>query len=860
MKKGYSGGKQVDDLITVIIPVYNVETYLRKCIDSVVNQTYKNLQIIIVDDGSTDLSGAICDEYAKKDNRIVVIHKDNGGLSSARNAGMEIAKGQYISFIDSDDWIELTFYEEMMDFIDKYSVDIVMCGAKVIKDSAYIEDRFIYFKNDCVIEHDAALEMILKDEIGSQVWCKLSKTKLWDNIKFPEKRLFEDIPAAYKTFARCTTDIGFIAKPMYYYVLHGDSISFKKNPLKSYHIYLGFKERLEYVKMHFIKCYEYCLILACDCGLSAYCEYCLNNCDEPCPFINDIDSFLFEHKKEILKSPLLSFKRKILFKSYFINKEIFKLMLLTKQKINIALKLIRLKELTIKVGKYKREKTRTEKSAINMSVSGISKVLMIIVGFIARGVFIRCLSIEYLGINGLFSNILTLLSFAELGIGNAIIFSMYKPLKYNDIPLIKSLMALYKNAYNIIAAAVGISGILFIPFLKYLIKDPPVIKENLTAIYLLYLLNTIITYLFTYKKSILTADQRDYIVSIWQNIFYIIQQIIQVIVLIFNHNFIKYLCIQVICSLLNNLVISKIANKIYPYITEKNIDKLPDDEKKLIFKNIRALAVSKVSGVVMNGTDNVIISKILGLVSVGLASNYTLIINSVNDVIWSALSGITASVGNMNAGENSDHKKEVFDQVYLISYWIYSFICVCLLILLTPFIKIWLEDKYIVDSLTVFGLVWIIYTSGVNFPAYTFRTTMGFFDQVKYIYIASAAVNVILSIIMGRCLGMAGVFLATSISRLCTIEIADGIYVYRDGLGISPNFYFKKYCLTFLLFLINYFCSKAAVSLISIDGIIGFIFKCITCIFISNFILIICFFKTKTFNDVIQRLRVVLKK
>jgi glycosyltransferase involved in cell wall biosynthesis len=228
MKKGYSGGKQVDDLITVIIPVYNVETYLRKCIDSVVNQTYKNLQIIIVDDGSTDLSGAICDEYAKKDNRIVVMHKDNGGLSSARNAGMEIAKGQYISFVDSDDWIELTFYEEMMDFIDKYSVDIVMCGAKVIKDSAYIEDRFIYFKNDCVIEHDAALEMILKDEIGSQVWCKLSKTKLWDNIKFPEKRLFEDIPAVYKTFARCTTDIGFIAKPMYYYVLHGDSISFKK--------------------------------------------------------------------------------------------------------------------------------------------------------------------------------------------------------------------------------------------------------------------------------------------------------------------------------------------------------------------------------------------------------------------------------------------------------------------------------------------------------------------------------------------------------------------------------------------------------------------------------------------------------
>lgn len=513
-----------------------------------------------------------------------------------------------------------------------------------------------------------------------------------------------------------------------------------------------------------------------------------------------------------------------------------------------------------KVGKHKMKQTRTRNSLINMSVSGISKILMILIGFISRTIFIKCLSTEYLGINGLFSNIFILLSFAELGIGNAIIFSMYKPLRVNDIPRIKSLMALYKKAYNIIAIVVAMVGVLFVPFLNYLIKDPPNIEENLIAIYLLYLINTVVSYLFTYKKSILTADQNDYIVSVWQNIFYIIQQILQAIVLLFNHDFIQYLCIQIICSLLNNVVIARIASKRYPYITEKKIDKLPEGETDRILKDIKALAISKISGVVMNGTDNIIISKIFGLIPVGLVSNYSLITSSVNGVIWSALSGITASIGEMNAGDNAEHKKEIFDQVYLIAYWVYSFVCVCLLVLLNPFISLWLGDTYIVDNLTVFGLVWIIYTSGINFTAYTFRTTMGFFNQVKYVYVLSALVNVILSIMMGKYIGLSGVFLATSISKLFTIEIADGIYVYRDILGISPKFYFKKYLITFMLFIINYFFTRLIANMVLISGVSGFIFKAFLCIFISNLFLVICFYRTKAFNDIIKKMKVILGK
>lgn len=509
--------------------------------------------------------------------------------------------------------------------------------------------------------------------------------------------------------------------------------------------------------------------------------------------------------------------------------------------------------------KYNVGKTRTEKAAINMFFAGISKVLMLLISFASRSIFIKYLSTEYLGISGLFSNILTLLSFAELGIGNAIIFSMYKPLKEKNIKLLKSLMALYKKSYNIIALVVGVAGVLFIPFLNYIIKDPPNIKENLITIYLLYILNTVISYLFTYKRSILIADQNDYIVSIWQNIFYIVQQILQIFILIYNQNFIQYLLVQVICTLLNNLIIAKIVNKIYPYITEKDVEKLPKIERNRIFKDIKALAISKICGVVMNGTDNIVISKILGLRYVGIISNYSLIIYSINNIIWSTLSGVTAGLGNLNVEENSMHKKDIFDQVYLITYWIYSFVCICLLVLLNPFILLWLGDRYTLDGLTVFALVWIIYTSGVNFPVYSFRTTMGFFEQMQYIYVTSAFINVLLSILMAKWIGLAGVFLATTISRLCTVEIAEGICVYRNGFGISPNVYFKKYLITFFIFLINYFFTERIINLISINGIIGFFIKVIICVIISNFILLVCFYNTKAFKGVIYRLKIILK-
>lgn len=500
--------------------------------------------------------------------------------------------------------------------------------------------------------------------------------------------------------------------------------------------------------------------------------------------------------------------------------------------------------------------SRLYKSMKNMLSGAISQVLAIFLSFVSRTIFLRYLSTEYLGINGLFSNILTILSFAELGIGNAMIFSMYKPLKDNDIQKLKKLMHFYKKSYRYIALVVAGLGLILVPFLKFFINSPPNIKESLTIIYLLYLFNSVSTYLVSYKKSIIIADQNSYIVIISQNIFNIIQLIAQSIILIITQNFILYLCLQIISNLLNNIIISYVAEKMYPYLNEPVNAKLSKEESKLIFTDIKALTISKLAGVVANGTDNIIVSRMLGLTSVGLVSNYSMIINAINGICWSFFSGVTASIGNLNTEKNINHRIEIFNQLFLSAYWMYSFICVSLLVLLNPFISLWIGTDFLVDNFTVFSLVLIIYVSGVNYPCFVFRTTLGFFDQVKYAYVFSAILNLILSIILGKTIGLAGVFLATSLSRLVTSEVADGFYVYEHGLELSSKKYFSKYYIYFMFFLGNYLLTANVVKIINYAGIGGFIVKVLVCIITSNLINLALFFRSDTFKGLKLRLTV----
>lgn len=213
----------MNPLISVIVPIYNVEKYLARCVDSIVNQTYKNLEIILVDDGSPDRCPQMCDDYAEKDSRIKVVHKKNGGLSDARNAGMAVATGKYISFIDSDDYVSDDFFECLLDVMNKENSDIAECS--VVK--FYEDNRFDEFSDDLSVKtydtQDAMSALIAENPFHQHVWNKLYKTELVKDIPYAVGKLNEDEFWTYRVFGRANK-VARLNKTMYYYFQRNSSI------------------------------------------------------------------------------------------------------------------------------------------------------------------------------------------------------------------------------------------------------------------------------------------------------------------------------------------------------------------------------------------------------------------------------------------------------------------------------------------------------------------------------------------------------------------------------------------------------------------------------------------------------------
>ena len=500
------------------------------------------------------------------------------------------------------------------------------------------------------------------------------------------------------------------------------------------------------------------------------------------------------------------------------------------------------------------------KSVKNISITLVCQALTLLLSFVSRSVFIRFLSAEYLGISGLFSNILTLLSFTELGIGNVMIYSLYEPIKRGDNSKIQALLALYKKAYNLIAGTIFAVGCLINPFIPYLIKEVPDIPESIHVLFFLYLANTSISYICTYKKSLLLADQKAYITNFVTSLSHIMVLIAQVVLLYLTHSFIAFLVCQIVFTFLTNLYLTFIVNKRYRTVLKADKTELSKGELKNIFKNIKALAISKVSGIVSNGTNNIVVSKMFGLIPVGLISNYTMIINSVNNIFYGALTSMTSSIGNFNIDSEVVQKRKIFDELFLLVYLAYSFICVCLLVLAQPFVALWLGGDYQIGFAVLVNLVLGVYVGGINYPVYSFRTTKGYFKEVQYVYVSCAVLTLVLSILLGMVMGIAGVFMATWLSKLLLTEVADSYYTYNRILEKKHSRYFLKYAVMFGIAAFNAGICYTLVSLIGISGWVGFFLKAIVCAGANILINLAIFSHRWEFRNLFQRVITMIRR
>lgn len=503
--------------------------------------------------------------------------------------------------------------------------------------------------------------------------------------------------------------------------------------------------------------------------------------------------------------------------------------------------------------------SRTKNSIKNIKTGIIVQIINKLLAFVVRTVFILCLGKEYLGINGLFTNILTLLSFSELGIGTAIIYSMYKPIADGDKEKIKSLMQLYKKSYYYIAMIIFLLGMMIVPFLSYIIKEPPRIKENIIFIYFLFILNTSSTYLFSYKKSIIIAYQKQSIINLVDSVFYIFKSLVEIIILFLFKNYILYLIITILVPFLENIYLIKKANKMFPFITEQNVKLLEGKEKKSIFENVKSLIVYKFGNVMLNGTDNILISSMVNVVTVGMCSNYTLIIQSVKSILNMLLEGITASVGNLNAENDVEKKEKIFFELTFINYITFSLVAIIFTGCIDLVVELWLGYEYVLNANVSIALAISFFVEGLRLPGYMYRTTMGLFKKgIASPFIASIS-NIVFSILLCNAFGVVGVFIGTSIAQLVSYSWIDPYIVYKYGFEKRMNKYIKKIIKYFFAFAINLIIvNYLLINLkVSTNIFINLMINGLVSLFIPLIINSILFFKSEEIRMLFKRIKII---
>lgn len=466
--------------------------------------------------------------------------------------------------------------------------------------------------------------------------------------------------------------------------------------------------------------------------------------------------------------------------------------------------------------------SRLGKSLLNLFSGFAYRLMIMLTAFVVRTVFIRCLSDDYLGINGLYSNILSMLSLAELGFGTAMVYSMYLPLANHDYTKLAQLTQLYKKVYRIIGFVVLLIGLALVPFLDVLIRNKPDVG-GLTLYYLLFLGDTVASYwFFAYRNSILQADQKAYLISGIQGLFNLIKSLVQIVVLLLFRNYTLYLLVQIGSTLLQNCAVAMITRKQYP-VFDRKTEPLPKEEQNRIFKDVGALALSKISFVLLNSSDTLIISAFVGVNWVGLLSNFTMIVEAVTGALSQIIGAISASMGNFFAKEDTESGYSLFRRIDFMNFWLYSFCAIALLILLNPFVTLWLGTEYTLSWFIVATLVARFFVAGIMNMFSTFRSSLGLFVQGKYRPLAAAGMNVVLSIVLSEYWGVAGVLLATVITRLCINLWYSPLIILRDGFHKSVKPYYAMWmgrlfilsAVMLLMMLISHFVFRNGVTYLS---------------------------------------------
>lgn len=502
---------------------------------------------------------------------------------------------------------------------------------------------------------------------------------------------------------------------------------------------------------------------------------------------------------------------------------------------------------------------RTKNATRNIIFGVILRAYQIIVPFLMRTAMIYLMGVQYLGLNSLFTSVLQVLNLAELGVGSAMIYSMYRPIAEDDNTTICALMKLYRTYYRLIGLIIAVVGCILTPFIPKLISGD--IPQGIN-IYILYLLNlgaTVLSYwLFAYKNSILQAHQRTDIVSKVTLITNTIQYVLQLFVLWIFKNYYLYVIVMLVTQALTNIVTAIMADKIYPQFKPKG--ELHKEEIHQINQKIRDLFTAKLGGVVVGSADTIVISAFLGLTTLAVYQNYYFIMNSICGFITVIFSAITAGIGNSLVTESSEKNYNDFKKFTFIICFILCICCCCFVGLYQPFMKLWVGKKFMLSFSFVILFCILFYCLELAMVWATVKDAAGLWHSDRFRPLIGACANLIMNIVLVQVIGLYGIILSTVFSYIF-ISMPWLIhnlfkFLYNESLKV----YLKDLLMYILVAILATTITTIICRKITFVGIFELVFKGIISIIIPVSIEILCYRKKEEFKESIKLVKKMLKK
>jgi O-antigen/teichoic acid export membrane protein len=482
----------------------------------------------------------------------------------------------------------------------------------------------------------------------------------------------------------------------------------------------------------------------------------------------------------------------------------------------------------------------------NLKFAMAGELLLAVLKFLSRRVFVLLLGREYLGLNGLFTDVLSMLSLAELGFSASITYSLYRPVAQGDTETIKSLVRLYRRVYRTVGMVVLAMGLSLTPFLSFFVKKMPEDIPYIPLIYVLNLANASISYFFAYKPTLLFVHQKKYVETAIRAAVSLGATVAQIGVLLLTRNYLYYLFLAIGATIVQNTAVSIQADRLYPYLREKNVLPLPPEILGEIRRNVRAILLHRIGAVAVFNTDNLLISKFVGVATAGLYSNYVMIRSFLNIMVGALFDVITPALGNLAATETMEGKQAAFRRLAFFSAWLFGWMSICLFCLYDPFIDLWLGEGYLLPTPAVLLIVVNFYVTSMRTPVINTKSVLGLFWDDRYKSIVEAAFNLVVSVLLVRRWGVEGIMAGTLISTLAFPFWCEPLVLYSRGLHMPVGEYFKEYCvrlvvtvsagaLTWLL------CGRTR------SGFVGFLEKGFLCAAVPNLVFLAAYWRMEEF-------------